>query len=285
MMQRVSNFLRKVNASRYPQRMFLPPKWLVLGVNNTCNLHCKMCDVGVNYTQSNFFENLMGSKPVHMPLTLFKKIADDASTYFPNVKLGYAFTEPLIYPYLAESLRYAQKKRLCTTLTSNGLGLKKWAADLDAAGLYELNLSLDGPEDLHNYIRGNENSFGKAIEGIEALASLNSRIKINIYCVITEWNVGRLGEFLNIMKKFPLARVGLIHSNFTPEHIAAHHNEIFGNLYPATASNITETKLDSIDINRLGAEIREIKKRTWSFPWIFSRPSDRSTIGAILFSS
>jgi radical SAM protein with 4Fe4S-binding SPASM domain len=264
-MQRVNSFLRKVNASHYPQKMFLPPKWLVLGVNNTCNLHCKMCDVGVNYTQSNFFENLMGSKPVHMPLNLFEKIVDDASNYFPNVKLGYAFTEPLIYPYLAESLQYAQKKRLRTTLTTNGLGLKKWAVDLDAAGLYELNLSLDGPEDLHNYIRGNENSFGKAIEGIEALASLNSKIKINIYCVITEWNVGRLVEFLDVMKKFQLARVGLIHSNFTPEHIAAQHNEIFGNLYPATASNVTETKLDSIDINRLGAEIRDIKKRTWNF--------------------
>jgi Fe-coproporphyrin III synthase len=266
MIQRVNNFLRKVNASYYPQRVFQPPKWLVLGVNNTCNLHCKMCDVGVNYTQSNFFENLMGSKPIHMPLDLFKKIADDASTFFPHVKLGYAFTEPLIYPYLAESLFYAQKKRLCTTLTTNGLGLKKWAAELNEAELYEVNLSLDGPEDLHNYIRGNENSFAKAIEGIEALASLNSKIKINIYCVITEWNVGRLVEFLQVMSKFPLERIGFIHSNFTPEHIAAQHNEVFGNLYPATASNVTETKLETIDIGRLRDEIREIKKSSWKFP-------------------
>src|SRR5882762_1288934 len=100
----------------------------------------------------------MGSKPIHMPLELFKKIADQASHYFPSVKLGYAFTEPLIYSHLEESLSYAQEKKLVTTLTTNGLGLKKWAPILSTTNLHELNLSLDGPADLHNEIRGNEHS-------------------------------------------------------------------------------------------------------------------------------
>jgi len=264
MIERIANRLRRINAVQYPQRILMPPKWLVLGVNNTCNLHCKMCDVGVSYTQSNFYENLMGSKPIHMPLDLFKKIADEASYHFPNVKLGYAFTEPLIYTHLEESLLYAQQKKLCTTLTTNGLGLKKWAPILDKAGLYELNLSLDGPEDLHNYIRGNNHSFSKAMEGVEALISLKSKIKINVYCVITEWNVGRLVEFLTAMNSFPIAKIGLMHSNFTPQHIAEQHNEIFGNLYPATASNITDTKLETIDIESLWLEMDKIKKMRWN---------------------
>jgi radical SAM protein with 4Fe4S-binding SPASM domain len=225
-----------------------------------------MCDVGVNYTQSNFFENLMGSRPIHMPMDLFKRIADQAAHYFPSVKLGYAFTEPLIYSHLEESLLYAHDKKLITTLTTNGLGLKRWAPILDRAGLYELNLSLDGPEDLHNDIRGNEKSFSKAIEGVQALVSMKSKIRINVYCVITEWNVGRLVEFLKSMNKYPFTRVGLMHSNFTPEHIAHHHNEAFGNLYPATASNTTETKLETIDIPRLWHEIQEIKSTRWNFP-------------------
>lgn len=266
MIQRIANRLRRVNASRYPQRIFMAPKWLVLGVNNTCNLHCKMCDVGVNYTQSNFYENLMGSKPTHMPLNLFKKIADQAARFYPATKLGYAFTEPLIYTHLEESLRYAKEKGLVTTLTTNGLGLKRWAPVLDTNNLYELNLSLDGPADLHNTIRGNEYSFAKAIEGIEALITLKSKVRINVYCVITEWNVARLAEFLKVMNAYPLARVGLMHSNFTPQHIADRHNEIFGSLYPATASNTTETNLEAIDINLLWNEIKEIKRRRWNFP-------------------
>jgi radical SAM protein with 4Fe4S-binding SPASM domain len=261
----VANRLRAINAEYYPQHVFFAPKWLVLGVNNTCNLHCKMCDVGVSYTQSNFFENLMGSKPTHMPLDLFKKIVDQAARYFPGIKLGYAFTEPLMYIYLKESLQYVKEKNLFASLTTNALGLKKWAPILDQTGLNEINISLDGPPAIHNYVRGNEHSFSKAVEGIEALTSRGSKIDINIYCVITEWNVGKLEEFLGCLGSFKLKRVGLMHSNFTSHHIAAQHNEIFGGLYPATASNVTDTKNEFIDTNNLWREIQEVKGKRWNF--------------------
>jgi len=265
MIERISNRLRKLNAILDPQHIFQPPKWLVLGVNNTCNLHCKMCDVGVNYTQSNFFENLMGSRPVHMPLDLFRHICDQASLYFPGVRIGYAFTEPLIYVHLAESLEYAKSKRLFTSITTNGLGLKKWAPVLDEVDLNELNVSLDGPPEIHNHIRGNKHSFELAMEGIDALASRNSSIKISIYCVITEWNAKYLTTFLEHLKDKKLHRVGLMHSNFTPQHIADRHNDTFGGLYPATASNVTDTNNDAIPLDKLWEEIQEVKRRTWPF--------------------
>lgn len=266
MLERVSNRLRKLNAIYYPQHIFQSPKWLVLGVNNTCNLHCKMCDVGVSYTQSNFFENLMGSKPVHMPMDLFRRIVDQAAKHFPDVRLGYAFTEPLIYTHLAESLEYAREKKMFTSLTTNGLGLKRWSQVLDEAGLRELNISLDGPPEVHNFIRGNEHSFSKAVEGMELLISRNSKIQMSVYCVITEWNVGHLIRFLEHLNPLRLHRVGLMHSNFTPQYLADRHNEAFGTLYPSTASNITDTKNESIDAVRLWQEVKEVKRRKWNFP-------------------
>ena len=72
-----------LNQKYIPQKLFYDPQWLVLGVNNTCNLHCKMCDVGVEYNESNFYQNLVGTKPLHMPLDLFKTIADQAAQFFP----------------------------------------------------------------------------------------------------------------------------------------------------------------------------------------------------------
>lgn len=267
MIERISNRLRRWNAVYYPQKVFQSPKWLVLGVNNTCNLHCKMCDVGVNYTQSNFFENLMGSKPIHMPVELFKKIIDQAASYFPNVKIGYAFTEPLIYVHLEESLRYVKKNNLFASITTNALGLNKWASVFHQVKLDELNISLDGPPEIHNYIRGNVHSFAKAIEGIEALFSLNSKVRINVYCVITEWNVECLADFLKALSPYQLRRVGLMHSNFTTQQIADKHNEMFGGLYSATASNTTDTKNESINTPLLWEEIQKIKKNThWNFP-------------------
>lgn len=269
MIDRISNRIRKINATLYPNRVFQSPKWLVLGVNNTCNLHCKMCDVGVNYTQSNFFENLMGSKPVHMPLDLFKKIVDQGASYFPKVKLGYAFTEPLIYSHLEESLRYVKRTKLFTSITTNALSLKRWAPVLHDVNLGELNVSLDGPPEVHNHIRGNAHSFSKAIEGIEALSALNSNIPVNIYCVITEWNIGKLTDFLRALSPHNINSVGLMHSNFTPQNVVDRHNSMFGDTYPATLSNVSDAHNETIDTASLWQEIQEIKKVNWKFPVTF----------------
>jgi radical SAM protein with 4Fe4S-binding SPASM domain len=200
-----------------------------------------------------------------MPLDLFKKIADQAAYFFPSVKLGYAFTEPLIYSHLKESLLYAKQKNLFVSITTNALGLKKWAPVLEDAGLNEINISLDGPPEIHNYVRGNDHSFIKAIEGIEELQRRKSKIDINVFCVITEWNVGKLDDFLMCMSSYKLKQVGLMHSNFTPMHIAERHNKIFGDSYPATASNITDTKNEWINTLDLWNEIRSIKGKKWNF--------------------
>ena len=199
-----------------------------------------------------------------MPLELFKRIADQAAYYFPKVKLGYAFTEPLIYTHLRESLQYAKQKNLFVSITTNGLGLKKWAPVLDDAGLDEINISLDGPPEIHNYVRGNEHSFSKAVEGIEELQRRSSKIEINIYCVISEWNAGKLEDFIKCLSTYKLKRVGLMHPNFTPLHIAEHHNTLFGDAYPATASNITDTKNESVNTSDLWKEIQAIKGKKWN---------------------
>lgn len=262
--------LRGLNAKFFPEKMFHGPQWLILGVNNVCNLHCKMCDVGTKNTESNFAQNLIGTHPLNMPLDLIKKIIDQAANFYPKTKIGYAFTEPLVYPHLIESLSYAQSKKLYTSITTNALTLKKNAENLCKTGLNDLFISLDGLQDVHNEIRGNKQSFQKAIEGIEALLTYSNRPKISIFCVITEWNVEFLFDFLQYFKNFPLERIGFMHTNFTPKHIAEKHNEIFGLIYPATASNVEQTNVESTDLQLLWEQISKIKLQKWPFKVSFS---------------
>lgn len=262
--------LINLNQKHYPQKLFYGPEWLVLGVNNTCNLHCKMCDVGVDYNKSNFYQNLVGTTPLHMPMELFKKIADQAALYFPNVKLGYAFTEPLVYSHLYESLKYASEKKLFTSVTTNALSLRKWADKLIDAKLNELYISLDGPADVHNQIRGYDKSFEKAVEGINYLLSQKNHPKISLFCVITQWNIGRLKEFVDYFKNYPLEQIGFMHTNYTPDSVAHDHNLVFGDKYFATASNMKDIDMDQYDLKILHSEIEEIKNTTYPFKISFS---------------
>ncbi|NRB84369.1 MAG: radical SAM protein [Winogradskyella sp.] len=262
--------LKYLNKKYLPEHYIFAPSWIVLGVNNVCNLHCKMCDVGTKNLESNFAQNLIGTHPINMPLDLIKKIIDQTAKYYPKTKIGYGFTEPLVYPSLIESLDYANTKHLFTSITTNALTLKQKAKQLVDVGLNELYISLDGPQDIHNEIRGHKTSFQKALEGIEELLKYPNPPKISIFCVITEWNIGYLNEFLEVFKTYPLEQIGFMHTNFTPQHIADKHNEIWAHSYPATASNIDEVNIDNFDLELLWNEIETIKNKSSNYPITFS---------------
>ena len=266
----ITNKLKSINKRLYPQKLFYDPEWIVLGVNNICNLHCKMCDVGIEYTGSNFYQNLMGTTPVNMPIELIRKIIDEAALHFPKTKIGYAFTEPLIYPHLIESLHYANQKKLYTSITTNALTLKLKAKDICEAGLNDIFISLDGPEEIHNQIRGNKSSFQKAIEGIGELLKYDLRPDISIFCVITEWNIGHLKEFVELFKQLPIIQLGFMHTNFTPDFIVQKHNQFYGGKYSATISNTEQIEISKMNLKILFDEILEIKNSNYSFNVTFS---------------
>lgn len=264
------NPIKHINKKFFSENYLFAPEWIVLGVNNVCNLHCKMCDVGNKNLDTNFAQNLIGTHPINMPLELIQMIIDQTAKHYPKVKLGYAFTEPLVYPHLEASLHYAKKKNIKTSLTTNALTLKHKAKMLVESGLSELNISLDGPQDIHNEIRGHKKSFQKAIEGIKAILELNPNQLISIYCVITEWNIGYLKTFADFFKDYPLSRIGFMHTNFTPKDVADDHNSAWASLYPATASNIDEINIDNFDMEVLWQEIKEIKNTSYPYEISFS---------------
>jgi len=266
----ITNKLKSINKRFYPQKLFYGPEWIVLGVNNICNLHCKMCDVGIEYSASNFYQNLMGTSPLNMPIELIKKIFDETAKFFPKTKVGYAFTEPLIYPSLIESLNYAKEKKLYTSITTNALTLKQKAKDICKAGLNDIFISLDGPEEIHNQIRGHKSSFQKAIEGIEELLHNKPRPDISIFCVITEWNIGHLKKFVDYFKNYPIKQIGFMHTNFTPDFIVQNHNNLYREKYPATISNTEQIEISKMNLKILFDEIIEIKKTNYHFEVTFS---------------
>ncbi|KYG79450.1 hypothetical protein AWW67_13860 [Roseivirga seohaensis] len=229
-----------------------------------------MCDVGTKSLDTNFATNLVGTQPMNMPEELFRRIADQTHNFFPKAKLGYGFTEPLVYPYLLETLDYANNKGLYTSITTNALNLPQKAEQLVRAGLNEVFISLDGPQEIHNYIRGHKSSFQRAIKGIEMLLEHSKELEIGVFCVITEWNIGHLKAFVDFFKDFPLKRLGFMHTNFTPQGVADIHNMLYSDSYPATNSNVDEIDISKMDLNILWEEIRSIKSEQYRFPVTFS---------------
>jgi MoaA/NifB/PqqE/SkfB family radical SAM enzyme len=266
----IGSFLKRINHLYRPQYNYFSPEWMVLGVNNICNLHCKMCDVGTQNYDTVFAQNLVGTHPINMPLELIERIIDQTATFYPKAKLAYTFTEPLIYPHLATSLAYAHEKGLYTTMTTNALTLRQQAEKLVNAGLNEVFISLDGTADIHNEIRGNKKSFEKAVEGIQALCEYEKKPKIMLIYAITEWNIECMLDFLEIFKAYPIGTVAFMHTQYTDNEVAITHNKKYGDTYPATMSNLDKLDFHKMNLPKLFENIQYIRKHSYPFHIFFS---------------
>lgn len=235
---------------------FTPPETIVLGVNNICNLHCVMCDVGTGTSTSAFARSLTGARPVNMPEDLLRRVIDEAALFRPRPEIGFAFTEPGIYPHLAVGIAHAHRSGLRTSLTTNGWTLRHLAADLADAGLDLLYVSLDGPPDVHDAVRRKPGSFTAAADGIVELNRLRS-IPTNVCFAVTNENHAHIAPFLRSISHLPLASVILMHTNFvTPEMVGA-HNQVHRTRYPAAVSSLARFDPEKVDTAVLSRELAE----------------------------
>ncbi|HEX4320916.1 MAG TPA: radical SAM protein [Acidobacteriaceae bacterium] len=260
------NYLRRLNETFMPENLRFGPTVIVFGVNNFCNLHCIMCDVGTGNWETNFGGNLVGAKTKSMPLELFQHCADQIADTYPDARIAFAFTEPLAWKPLGEALAYAHERGIYASVTTNGLLLPRRAKELVDARIKELAVSLDGPGPIHDAIRRHNGSYASAIEGIKAVLAMADPPAVSVFCTITEKNIGALGEFLDGLRGLRLKRVGFIHNNFITAAQAEHHNLIFDGLFRTTASNVFLVDPTKIDIERLSVELTEIMATDYPFP-------------------
>jgi radical SAM protein with 4Fe4S-binding SPASM domain len=224
-----------------------------------------MCDVGTGNPETNFGSNLTGSKLQSMPWETFKRVADEAHTLWPRAHMAIVYTEPLIWPLIGKALHYVGERGQWASITTNGLLLSRWAKEIAAARCKGIGVSLDGPEEVHDQIRRKPGSFKKAVEGIEALLSQPNPPKVEVYCAISEYNVGSLARLLDDLRRLPLHRVGLIHTNFVTAKQALDHNRDFGDVVYATPTNVFEVDPARVDVERLSEELQQIFATRYPF--------------------
>ncbi|SES81187.1 TIGR04133 family radical SAM/SPASM protein [Prevotella sp. kh1p2] len=129
-----------------------------------CNLHCRHC--GSDCRQA--------SATPDMPAADFLRVLDEvaARTNPNNVFVIITGGEPLMRPDLAECGRAIHDKGFPWGMVTNALALTpERYRQLLAAGLGSVTVSLDGLEESHNWMRGNEHSFGRVAQAIEMMTA------------------------------------------------------------------------------------------------------------------
>ncbi len=162
---------------------------------------------------------IAGRKDEELTKEEIVKLTDDFSEMGVRV-LTLHGGEPLVYPGIFEISKYAAKKGLLVNFITNGVLLneKNVEAIIDAK-INSLTISIDGPPEIHDSIRGMQGAFGRIEEGIRILREkeLNgvSVPKIGVSTYVSAVNQDSILQLFDSMIKMGIANwgVGLVTYN------------------------------------------------------------------------
>jgi MoaA/NifB/PqqE/SkfB family radical SAM enzyme len=238
----------------------LPPTTITIEVTYSCNLRCKTCWFYGN-------KGILGKNRVIQYLSLreLKKIVDNIAWFRPYIYLTGG--EPLLNKEIYRFISYAKKKGLAIGLVTNGTLLNREnAKKLVESGIDFITISLDGPEKIHNKIRGSK-CFKKTVEGITNLIKERESKKlpiITLNCTISDFNYLYLEDIVRLGENIRADIVALQHPCFLRKNTIALHHAIFGREFGESNNLVDGYENNSalkIDFSKLNEIIQKIKEK------------------------
>ena len=136
-----------------------------LTVTNTCNLRCQMC---AQWSARGYFRTAPSQHKPTMTLSDWKRVVDEvAELGIKNVLIRGG--EPFLLPGIVELLDHIARKGIFASIDSNGTQLARFADDVVRIGRVHVTVSVDGPEPIHDAVRGVPGSYNQLAEGLAAI--------------------------------------------------------------------------------------------------------------------
>ena len=156
-----------------------------------CNLHCRHCGSDCKIAGS----------AADMPLEDFLKAIDT----IPRKSVPREFTvvltggEPLLRPDIEEIGKAIRRRGMGWSMVSNGYFYdRKMHSRLMGASMGALTISLDGLEIEHDWMRGHDGSYARAIEAI-TIAAAEPRLNFDVVTCVNKRNLGQLEAIFQLL--------------------------------------------------------------------------------------
>jgi radical SAM protein with 4Fe4S-binding SPASM domain len=168
-----------------------------------CNLRCRHC-----YQE--------GRKVHEMTKDEVKREIDGATQMFQaweeehgiRVSPSIHFTggEPFLFEGLWDVIAHAREKGYKVALMTNGcLVTEDDAKKASSFGLSDIQVSLEGPPEIHTSIRG-MGSFNGAVRGVDQLVAAGNKVSANV--TLSRMNLNKIEETVEIAKEMGFRSIG-----------------------------------------------------------------------------
>jgi MoaA/NifB/PqqE/SkfB family radical SAM enzyme len=219
---------------RFRQGFSSPPVTLNLNLTRRCNLKCVMCE---QHRHTSSPTGLSWYDPRReLPLATWVSLLDQVVSFRPQLYITGG--EPTIYPHFLEFLTAAKQRGFMVHLQTNGTLLDRIAGPLVSLGVEAVTVSMDGPQEIHDTIRGQKDAFHKTTTGLRALAAARKLSRrpgplITINCVICKASLGTLEQLAPLAQELGADILQIQHTIFNAAANVERHNRVLSREFAA----------------------------------------------------
>lgn len=159
-------------------------KEVIISLTTRCNYRCQMCQIP--------------EQPVpELSTQEVKKLIGEVSLLHPR-NIVFSGGEPLLRKDIFELSLFAHRLGFITCLTSNGSLIDQATARrLKDSGVNVVNISIEGPEEIHDELRGS-GSWSKALEAVRHLVA--SGIEVTVASMVCRKNYRYMADLVAVAK-------------------------------------------------------------------------------------
>lgn len=192
------------------------PAFVSFTLTNACNLRCLMCG---QWSPGGYIRTGRGHPGRPLGLEEWMRLADDAAAHgISSILLRGG--EPFLFPGIVRLLEHLRGLGMFVSIDSNGTRLADFAAELVRLGGIHVTVSVDGPEAVHDAVRGVRGCFAQISGGLDRLAELDSgsprRVSRGICFTISPWSVAGLGDMPAVAKRLGVDSICIVPYCYVP---------------------------------------------------------------------
>ena len=207
---------------RFGRGRAFPPRYIDLKMTNLCNLRCSMC--GQWGDQGNFRNAPKEVLQQHLELPVLKRLVKEVAGFRPSFYLWGG--EPFLYRDLIPFISCIKANQMVCAMNTNGTFLTETAEDLVRLGVDNLLISVDGPREVHDRVRGMPGTFDRVMAGVERILSLRRERRaakpyVTFVTTINRDNASEFHHVYDLAAKLGVDFVGLQFGTSTSEATGA----------------------------------------------------------------
>jgi MoaA/NifB/PqqE/SkfB family radical SAM enzyme len=249
------------------------PQSISFTLTNACNLRCRMCG---QWSEEGYVR--ADKERIHNELKLedWKRLVDELAEHH-NTSVLLRGGETFMFPGIIELINYIHEKGMYISIDTNGTMLKQYAADIVKVEKIHLTISMDGPEETHDMVRGVKGTYRRVADGVAAIHAEEARqghkISLSLNFTISGDNYHTLAALPDVARSLDIGVVCIVPYYYFPERVGrAYEQEMQSNFgCPAFSWVGFHHETSGVNVDTFHQQFQQYQanlKEVYSYPYM-----------------